>query len=239
MSKRVTAFTFVVCILFAYTGVLMSQQQERWCGIVKSVDSHTLAVEEPGRDVLSIGINSHTKIVKANQPAKLKDLKVGDRIMVDVTGQKGGHLQATRVAWDPDPVKSVAFSLSTQPLQRFQLQIAVDPQKGFVMSQNPASLISPSEGFVFLVVKVSASVPVLLFPGRDFYLTDGAGGKNLGLCQFDPGTWMECSSMTSGKVMMETDEFVYPVDKHMVAGSAFHVLGAEFKVAGVSPEAAQ
>jgi hypothetical protein len=243
------------------SAIFAAERPEHIIGVIKTVGPQNLTIEMRNNSTATVLITPKTKAVRSNAKANLNELKVGDRVGIQVTTIKGGGLKASEIAWGPrpgSPVPNVQFSLTSSPQQiaSLRMHIAVDPHRGAGLVVDPPEIrqITPPEGYVFVLVNVNVSAlpaHTVMTQGADFYLIDGGGEKNNGLCRFGPVNWVDgcgkeynyprIETTATGMPAPETtydvpaDEFLYSVKKDRVVGSVFHFLDFEFKVSDLPP----
>lgn len=93
MKKTVTLFLSLLlfaAVAFAHGGV------EHVMGTVTKVTEKSITVETKDKKTVEINLTADTKFLKGETAVALKDLKVGDRVVVDAK-KDGSKLVATRV----------------------------------------------------------------------------------------------------------------------------------------------
>jgi ribosomal protein S1 len=86
--KRTVA---VVALVFALSFMALPHGKEKHVmGTVTSISDSSITVETTAKKSVSIDVSDNTKFRKSGSPATLKDLKVGDKVVVhaDVSGDK-------------------------------------------------------------------------------------------------------------------------------------------------------
>ena len=86
--KRIVA---VVALLLAFSLIALAHGKEKHVmGTVTSISDNSITVETTGKKSVTVDVNDKTKFDKSGSPATLKDLKVGDKVVVraDVSGDK-------------------------------------------------------------------------------------------------------------------------------------------------------
>jgi hypothetical protein len=100
MPKRIT------CILsaLALTGALWAHEgAEHVTGSVKSITPESLTVETVKHETLTIMLTPKTEVMKSKAKGDIKDLKVGDRVVVHAAKGKAGQLEAQEVDFGAAP----------------------------------------------------------------------------------------------------------------------------------------
>jgi hypothetical protein len=86
--KRTAA---VVALLFALSVMVVADGKEKHVmGKVTSTSDTSITVETTAKKPVTVEVNDKTKFEKSGAPATLKDLKVGDKVVIhaDVSGDK-------------------------------------------------------------------------------------------------------------------------------------------------------
>src|SRR5436309_15553996 len=86
--KRIVA---VVTLLFAFSLMALAHGNEKHVmGTVTSISDNSITVETTAKKSITVDVSDKTKFEKSGSPATLKDLKVGDKVVVhaDVSGDK-------------------------------------------------------------------------------------------------------------------------------------------------------
>ena len=86
--KRTVA---VVTLLFALSFLALAHGNEKHImGTVSSISDSSITVETKAKQSVTVDVSDKTKFEKSGSPATLKDLKVGDKVVVhaDVSGDK-------------------------------------------------------------------------------------------------------------------------------------------------------
>ena len=87
MKRTVT----VVTLLFAFSLMALAHGKEKHVmGTVTSISDTSLTVETTAKKSVTVEVNDKTKFQKSSAPATVKDLKVGDKVVIhaDVSGDK-------------------------------------------------------------------------------------------------------------------------------------------------------
>ena len=86
--KRIVA---VVTLLFALSLMALAHGKEKHVmGTVTSISDSSITVETTAKTSVTVDVSDKTKFEKSGSPASLKDLKVGDKVVIhaDVSGAK-------------------------------------------------------------------------------------------------------------------------------------------------------
>ncbi len=86
--KRTVA---VVALLFALSVIALAHGKEKHVmGKVTNVSDNSITVESTSKKSVTVEVTDKTKFEKNDAPAALKDLKVGDKVVIhaDVSGDK-------------------------------------------------------------------------------------------------------------------------------------------------------
>lgn len=86
--KRTVA---VAALLFALSVTVLAHGKEKHVmGKVTSTADSSITVETASKQSVTVEVNDKTKFEKSGSPATLKDLKVGDKVVIhaDVSGDK-------------------------------------------------------------------------------------------------------------------------------------------------------
>ncbi len=86
--KRIVA---VVALLFALSLMALAHGKEKHVmGTVTSISDSSITVETTAKKSVTVAVSEKTKFEKSGSPATMKDLKVGDKVVVraDVSSDK-------------------------------------------------------------------------------------------------------------------------------------------------------
>lgn len=87
----------VVTFLLALSTIALGHgNQKHIMGTVTSIAENSITVETTSKKFVTVEVSAATKFEKSGSPASLKDLKVGDKVVVHVDA-KGEKLVATEV----------------------------------------------------------------------------------------------------------------------------------------------
>src|SRR5258708_21474015 len=92
--KRIVA---VVTLLFALSLMALAHGNEKHVmGKVTSISDSSITVETTAKKSVTVEVNDKTKFAKSGEAATLKDLKVGDKVVIHA-GVSGDKLVANEV----------------------------------------------------------------------------------------------------------------------------------------------
>jgi preprotein translocase subunit YajC len=83
-------------------------------GTVTNISENTVSVETTSKKTVSVNIGAATKFVKGGLPVTLKDLKVGDRVVIHATGPED-KLVASEVRFGTMPKQGMSGMDHTHP----------------------------------------------------------------------------------------------------------------------------
>lgn len=99
----------VLCLMFGLVSVLQAHEgMHHILGKVAAVADNSISVETAGKEskVVTVSITPQTKFEKDGNPASLKDLKVGERVVVHAKENKEKKFEAAVVIFGkPAPKK--------------------------------------------------------------------------------------------------------------------------------------
>ena len=81
----------VVALLFALSAVALAHGKEKHVmGKVTIISDNSITVETAAKTTVTVDVSDKTKFEKSGSPVTLKDLKVGDKVVIhaDVSGDK-------------------------------------------------------------------------------------------------------------------------------------------------------
>ena len=91
----------VVTLLFALTLMALAHGKEKHVmGTVTSISDSSVTVETTTKKSVTVQVSDKTKFEKSGAGATLKDLKVGDKVVIHA-GVSGGKLVANEVHFGP------------------------------------------------------------------------------------------------------------------------------------------
>lgn len=77
----------VFALMLAFSSIVFAHgNQKHVMGTVTSISDNSIAVETTSKKTVTVGFNTATKFLKGGLPAILKDLKVGDKVVIHATG---------------------------------------------------------------------------------------------------------------------------------------------------------
>ena len=83
MKRTVAAFA----LLFAVSVMSVAHGNEKHLmGTVTSISDNSITVETKSKKTVVVTLSTATKFQKSGSPAALKDLKVGDKVVIHATG---------------------------------------------------------------------------------------------------------------------------------------------------------
>jgi len=92
---RKTLALFAVLVLFA-TVALAHGDEQHLMGTVTKVTDKSITIEDKDKKTTAVSIAADTKCMKGDAAAALKDIKVGDRVVINAK-KSGDKLVATMV----------------------------------------------------------------------------------------------------------------------------------------------
>ena len=96
--KRTVA---VVALLFMLSLMALAHGNEKHVmGTVTSISDSSITVETTSNKTVTVSLSASTKFQKRGSTAALKDLKVGDKVVIHATGSED-RLVATEVRFGP------------------------------------------------------------------------------------------------------------------------------------------
>ena len=84
--------TLVAALVASGTLLTAHEGNEHVRGIVTAVSGNAITVQTPARSARTITITDKTAFKRAGKDAHLSDLKVGDRVVIDVPAKKNDAL---------------------------------------------------------------------------------------------------------------------------------------------------
>lgn len=84
-------------LMFALSSIVFAHgNQTHIMGKVTSISENSIAVETTSKKTVTVSLSPSTKFQRSGSPAALKDLKVGDKVVIHATGPED-NLVATEV----------------------------------------------------------------------------------------------------------------------------------------------
>jgi lysophospholipid acyltransferase (LPLAT)-like uncharacterized protein len=85
--KRTVA---VFALALALSAIAFAHGNEKHVrGTVTSISDNSIIVETTSKKTVTVNVSSSTKFQKSGSPAALKDLKVGDKVVIHASGPEG------------------------------------------------------------------------------------------------------------------------------------------------------
>jgi Cu/Ag efflux protein CusF len=75
-------------------------------GTVKAISPSSVTVETVKHETVEVMLSPKTEVMKSAAKADIKELKVGDRVVIHAMKNKEGHLEAEEVAFGATPAAS-------------------------------------------------------------------------------------------------------------------------------------
>lgn len=107
--------TVVAILMFAAGMLLAHGEPVRIMGTVTAITSDSITVQTVDNKSSKIGVSAQTTFMKSGAAASIKDLKVGDRVVVD-GGKEGEKLDAHQVSFGPTNPPATAQQSRQQTL---------------------------------------------------------------------------------------------------------------------------
>src|SRR6266481_3677842 len=97
MKWPITIFALVL----TFSAIAFAHGNEKHVlGTVSSISDNSIAVETTSKNTVTVGLSASTKFQKSGSPATLKDLRVGDKVVIHSTGSED-KLVATEIRFGP------------------------------------------------------------------------------------------------------------------------------------------
>jgi Cu/Ag efflux protein CusF len=91
----------VVTLVLAFTALALGHGKEKHImGTVTNIGANSITVETAAKESFTVNVSDKTKVEKSGSAASLKDLKVGDKVVIRAD-QKGDKLVASQVLFGP------------------------------------------------------------------------------------------------------------------------------------------
>ena len=93
MKRTISVFA----LMLALSAIAFAHGNEKHAmGTVTSISDNSITVETTSKKTVTVSLSAATRFQKSGSPAALKDLKVGDKVVIHATGPQG-TLVATEV----------------------------------------------------------------------------------------------------------------------------------------------
>jgi hypothetical protein len=104
MTQRILTCMF---LMFALVAVLAAHGDAiHVTGTVKTIAPGSVTVETAKHEIVTVVLTAKTEVMKSAAKADIKDLKVGDRVVIHAMKNKEGQLEAEEVAFGAAPAAS-------------------------------------------------------------------------------------------------------------------------------------
>ena len=101
MTQRILTCMFV---MFALAAALAAHGgAEHVTGTVKTISPASVTVETVKHEMVTVMLTAKTEVMKSAAKADIKDLKIGDRVVIHAMKNKEGQLEAEEVAFGAVP----------------------------------------------------------------------------------------------------------------------------------------
>src|SRR5437899_13009330 len=100
--------SILIGILLLSTSSFGHGNEERVLGTVTRIADNTITVETKAKTTITVSIVPETKFVKSGSPAKISDLKVGDKVVIHAR-KIDSKLQAELVRFGPSKHRSGSY----------------------------------------------------------------------------------------------------------------------------------
>jgi hypothetical protein len=112
---RIRMSVLLLCLPLLATATFAHEGMEHVMGTVKTISAYSVAVETVAKEAktITVALLPSTKFVKSGADASLKDLKVGDRVMVEAKENSDNKLEAVSVTFG----KQLPHNLSKKDIQ--------------------------------------------------------------------------------------------------------------------------
>ncbi len=85
LGKVAAAVVFIAgAVLFTSSRITAHEGNEHVRGVVTAISATSIAVETAPKTTKTLTVTAKTVFTKSGKPAKLDDVKVGDRVVIDV-----------------------------------------------------------------------------------------------------------------------------------------------------------
>jgi hypothetical protein len=102
---KIRAWMLLLCVPLIAGVIFAHNGMEHVMGKVKAMTANSITVETAAQDpkTITVALVSSTRFVKGGADATLKDLKVGDRVMVEAKENSPDKLEAVTVNFGKQP----------------------------------------------------------------------------------------------------------------------------------------
>ena len=101
MHKRSTILALLIGVLIFGSIAAGHGGVEHIMGTVKEIGANSITVDTVKKTTVTVLLNGATKFTNKGAAATLKDLKAGERVVIDAKANKEKKLEATSVRWGP------------------------------------------------------------------------------------------------------------------------------------------
>ena len=104
-------YRMILAILaLAFAGTLFAHGDAvHVTGVVKAISADSVTVETVKHEMVTVALRAKMEVTRSKVKADIKDLKVGDRVVIHAEKNKDGKLVAEEVAFGPAaPAQAVA-----------------------------------------------------------------------------------------------------------------------------------
>lgn len=105
MKKTLVSLTAVLTFLIGATALVAHGDMVHVMGTVAAISDTEITVDTVKHTKETVMLDSSTKFNKSNAEASLKDLKVGDRVVIHAKEDKSHKLIAAEVKWGTGSMK--------------------------------------------------------------------------------------------------------------------------------------
>ena len=102
---KIRTSVLLLCLLLLATVSFAHNGMEHVMGTIKTISTNSITIETATQDpkTITVTLLPSTKYVRSGAEASLKDLKVGDRVMVEAKENSADKLEAVSVAFGKQP----------------------------------------------------------------------------------------------------------------------------------------
>jgi len=102
MTHRMITAILTLSLALAFTGTLLAHGDAvHVTGFVRAINPDSLTVETAKHEMITVLLTPKMEVTRSNAKASIKDLKVGDRVVIHADKNKDGKLEAEAVAFGP------------------------------------------------------------------------------------------------------------------------------------------